>query len=131
MLQSHPAATGAFEFVFVLWESVFPIALLVPPKILLLILAMGLIFHISCAWVMGLNTFIWAFLATYPAVIFANQELRSWLAPATRNYLIVGLALTISFVVGFLTIQIPRKRPLKKDYVGGSVPSGKQLRSTV
>jgi hypothetical protein len=34
------------------------------------------IFHASTAIVMGLNTFFWAFLATYPAVFFVNQDIR-------------------------------------------------------
>jgi len=125
MLQRYPAATRSLEFVFVLWECIFPIALLVPLKILLPMLAIGLIFHIACAWVMGLNTFIWAFLATYPALIFANQELRSWLSPNAANDLAIGLALAILLVVAIATVQVPRTRPLERDYVGGLVrPAG-------
>ena len=33
-----------------------------------LFLLWGVLFHLSIAWVMGLNTFLWTFLATYPAI---------------------------------------------------------------
>ncbi len=32
-------------------------------------------FHVTLAFVMGLNGFLWAFVATYPAVIYCNERL--------------------------------------------------------
>jgi hypothetical protein len=124
ILQRHLAVTRNFEFVFVLWESTFPIALVAPPKLLVLILAVGLIFHISCAWVMGLNTFLWAFAATYPCVIYANQELRSLLSPNTSLYLMAGLIVGIGSVLALLAVGVPRKRPLN-DYGFGITKAAK------
>ncbi|MEP6717029.1 MAG: hypothetical protein ABJC09_15775 [Terriglobia bacterium] len=118
ILRRHVRITAASEFAIVFWESVFPIALFVPPEVLIPILAVGLFFHLSCAWIMGLNTFLWAFGAMYPCVIFANQELRSALSPATRDYLSIGLLLTIGGAVALLTALVPRLRPLKNDYLG-------------
>ena len=37
-------------------------------------LAAGLAFHTANAMVMGLNTFLWAFEATYPAIIYLLQR---------------------------------------------------------
>lgn len=35
--------------------------------------AWGLLFHLANALVMGLNSFIWAFVATYPAILFTKE----------------------------------------------------------
>jgi hypothetical protein len=40
-----------------------------------MLLTAGLSFHLVAAVVMGLNTFVWAFSATYPAILHC----RSWL----------------------------------------------------
>jgi hypothetical protein len=52
-------------------ELAFPIVLLLPLPGLLIFLLGGLIFHVSCAVLMGLNTFLWAFPAIYPCVYAA------------------------------------------------------------
>jgi hypothetical protein len=36
------------------------------------ILALGFVFHAASAATMGLNTFFWAFVATYPAVAYVG-----------------------------------------------------------
>jgi hypothetical protein len=61
--------TIAFEcsFIFVLVLSPLPAAAL---------LAVGLTFHAACAVFMGLNSFLWAFPATYPCVWFAAEWIR-------------------------------------------------------
>ena len=38
--------------------------------LLILFLAWGVVFHIANAFTMGLNTFFWSFLATYPALLY-------------------------------------------------------------
>jgi hypothetical protein len=40
----------------------------------LLLTAVGLSFHLGTAVVMGLNTFVWAFGACYPAVILIADQ---------------------------------------------------------
>jgi hypothetical protein len=47
----------------------------------LLFLGWGVAFHLGCAVVMGLNNFLWAFIATYPALLFAAD----WLAATLRK----------------------------------------------
>lgn len=54
----------------VLLETAFPIGLALPHGGLLAFLAWGVAFHISNAVFMGLNTFVWSFVATYPAVVW-------------------------------------------------------------
>ena len=43
-------------------------------------LAGGLLFHVASAVLMGLNTFLWAFGATYPAVFYCSVicAMRLW-----------------------------------------------------
>jgi len=53
-----------------LGEACFPLVLLAPPPLLPVLLAAGLGFHLVVAAVMGLNCFVWAFAATYPAIAF-------------------------------------------------------------
>ena len=42
-------------------------------------LSAGFFFHLVTAVTMGLNTFLWAFLATYPAVVFLVASVWAWL----------------------------------------------------
>ncbi|MFD7738095.1 hypothetical protein [Kitasatospora sp. NPDC059800] len=51
-------------------ETAFPLVLLTPPPLLPLLLGLALAFHLLVAVVMGLNCFVWAFAATYPAVAY-------------------------------------------------------------
>jgi hypothetical protein len=37
---------------------------------------LGILFHVANAVIMGLNTFVWAFVATYPAILFCAVSLR-------------------------------------------------------
>jgi hypothetical protein len=57
------------------FECLFPLALLAPDQVLLAILAVGLLFHAGAAVTMGLNVFPWAFLASYPCVIYLAHQL--------------------------------------------------------
>jgi hypothetical protein len=40
-------------------------------------LAWGVGFHVGAAVLMGLNTFVWAFLSTYPAIVYVHQLVRA------------------------------------------------------
>jgi len=52
------------------FETLFPFVLLAPPVIIVGMLFIGMSFHLSIARIMGLNTFFWVFLATYPAILY-------------------------------------------------------------
>jgi hypothetical protein len=62
------------------WECLFPISLLVPVRVAWVILIVGMFFHAFNAFIMGLNKFFWAFLSTYPAILYCNHEAAGWLA---------------------------------------------------
>jgi hypothetical protein len=59
-----------------LFECTFPLALACGKTGFAVYAAIGIVFHISNAVVMGLNTFVWAFVATYPAILFCAISLR-------------------------------------------------------
>jgi hypothetical protein len=69
MLSRPPLRTLASWLVMV-WEAAFPAALLLPAESAAWVLGAGVVFHLSTAVVMGLNTFFWAFVASYPALFF-------------------------------------------------------------
>jgi hypothetical protein len=55
-------------WITVVFECLFPFALLGWPYLTIALLTVGLAFHVGNAFIMRLNTFLWAFCATYPAV---------------------------------------------------------------
>ena len=67
------AAAAWFVIAF---EVTFPLALVLGPTGVAVYAAVGALFHVSNAVLMGLNTFVWAFVATYPAVLFCAVGLQ-------------------------------------------------------
>ena len=63
----------------IVFECLFPLCLIAPEPVLLTFLACGVFFHLCNAVFMGLNTFLWAFAATYPAIIYCHNQLGQWL----------------------------------------------------
>jgi len=53
----------------ILWEVSFPLAWLGPSSTVLY-LGAGFLFHLFNAWALGLNRFLWAWFALYPALLF-------------------------------------------------------------
>ena len=70
LLRAHPRAGLVICWMTILGESSVPLSLVVPLPLALAILACAAVFHISTAFGMGLNVFVWAFPATYPAMIY-------------------------------------------------------------
>ncbi|MFC5864143.1 hypothetical protein ACFPT7_17685 [Acidicapsa dinghuensis] len=101
LLHRYPLLSRYSELALVLWESGFLIALIAPRPVLWGILAAGVIFHLSCAGVMGLNTFLWAFSAGYPCVIFANEQLHLVLKTPVDGYLTLALSILVAGAVVF------------------------------
>jgi hypothetical protein len=63
---SRLVAWGVFGF-----EVAFPLAFLFGFPTVWVFIAVAFLFHIACAVVMGLDQFVWAFAATYPAILYA------------------------------------------------------------
>ncbi|MDB6136433.1 MAG: httm protein [Verrucomicrobiales bacterium] len=69
-LVRHPgiARLGCFSVIAI--ETAFPLALIGLAPVTCVLLALGVAFHASTVILMGLNTFFWAFTATYPAIVY-------------------------------------------------------------
>lgn len=70
LARKMPIAIAGAWFV-ITFECLFPLALLGNPPLTYVLLACGAVFHLGAAVLMRLNTFLWSFVATYPAILFA------------------------------------------------------------
>jgi hypothetical protein len=77
--RAHPRLTRIASCSVLIFECIFPVALLFPIKILVIFLGFGVLFHVVNAAVIGLNTFLWAFIAVYPAFVWTSMSFHSWL----------------------------------------------------
>lgn len=75
-LREHPRLGWWVCWSVIVAECAFPTIFFVPVPIMLGMLMAGVVFHATCAAIMGLNSFLWAFAATYPAVAHANHLIR-------------------------------------------------------
>ena len=66
----------ALAWSLMLFECTFPLALAFGETGFAVFAVLGTGFHIANAVTMGLNTFVWAFVATYPAILFCAVSLR-------------------------------------------------------
>ena len=70
-----PWLARAVSWTFTVWEGLFPLALL-DARLALLFCAVASVFHYLVFRFFGLNRFFWAWLATYPAIVWcAGQSL--------------------------------------------------------
>jgi hypothetical protein len=70
LLFHQPKMTRVLSWGAVTMETIFPLALVASFPGCLVFVAWGVAFHLMNAVVMGLNSFFWSFVATYPAVIY-------------------------------------------------------------
>lgn len=77
LLQRYPYLNVVGAWLVIAFECLFPIVLFVDPQWTVVVFAAGILFHGFNAVFMGLNKFVIAFPATYPAVYYANQVVRS------------------------------------------------------
>ncbi len=69
-LLRRPAVARACAWSFTVWEGCFPLALL-DVRLAAVFCAVAAAFHFGVFWYFGLNRFFWAWLATFPAVLYA------------------------------------------------------------
>ena len=81
VLRTRPAVASVACWSVMLFETFFPLCVLAGPGGMLCVLAAGVVFHASCAAVMGLNCFFWSFVATYPAIVFTSTRLHASFRP--------------------------------------------------
>lgn len=68
----------------IIFECAFPVAL-VWPRAAIVLFAVGAMFHIGIAAVMGLNNFVCPFVATYPAVYVVSTQVSATVSPWMRH----------------------------------------------
>jgi hypothetical protein len=74
---SHPRFSLGLCWFIIVTEMLFPLVFLLPAPIAILTLGCYVFFHLCNAYFMGLNAFVWPFLATYPSVMLMNETVRS------------------------------------------------------
>jgi hypothetical protein len=72
MMDRVPNSYILASFAVMFGEIFLGLSFLMPPFFCLCILLTGILFHIIIAAVMGLNTFVWTFASTYPAIYFVS-----------------------------------------------------------
>lgn len=73
LLSAVPFLSKTLNYSVIVYECVFPIVLILGGKMTPVFLAGGVLLHAGIAVSMGLNTFFWAFVATYPSVMFCTR----------------------------------------------------------
>jgi hypothetical protein len=76
-LKRHDVLARLLARLVIAWECSFVLVLLVPLPVALAMLGGGAVFHLVNAYFMGLNTFFWSFISTYPAILYCVQT-RGW-----------------------------------------------------
>jgi hypothetical protein len=78
-LRCHPRIGELLTRSVIVAEVLFGLGLVVvlPAPWAWLLLVWGVLFHTATAVLMGLNTFLWAFVAAYPAIVYVQQLVHS------------------------------------------------------
>mmetsp|Transcript_23535 Transcript_23535/g.41569 ORF Transcript_23535/g.41569 Transcript_23535/m.41569 type:complete len:270 (-) Transcript_23535:762-1571(-) len=71
-IKNHKTLALLICWATILWESLFPAIFFFDGTLFLIGIACAGLFHVMVATIMGLNAFIWAFGAAYPAVIYVG-----------------------------------------------------------
>ncbi len=72
VMDNMPNSYAIGSFLIIFGEIFLAMSFMMPPPICLFILSTGILFHVSVAAVMGLNTFLWTFASAYPAIYFIS-----------------------------------------------------------
>ena len=69
----HRPVAMACSWAFIVWECLFPFAL-AGPRIAAVFCAVAALFHFLVFRYFGLNRFFWAWLASFPAIIWCSAQ---------------------------------------------------------
>jgi hypothetical protein len=106
LVREHRFIGRAAAWTVVAWESLCFVTLAAPRPVVIAMLALGLGFHVGCAVVMGLNRFVWAFVASYPALLSTNSAIRHQLGATTADRISV-----VAAALGVLAIIVAHRAP--------------------
>ena len=68
-----PRVARICSWSFILWEGLFPLALWSLP-VAAVFCAVAAVFHFLVHWFFGLNRFFWAWLSTFPAILYCASR---------------------------------------------------------
>ena len=71
-------------------ESFFPLSIVLPPRLALVLVVAAVVFHLACGVVMGLDAFTFAFAAGLPCVLWCSLAASDTMSPTAR--LVLGVA---------------------------------------
>jgi hypothetical protein len=81
-IHRHMLLSRLIDWSVIVFELLFPFGWFLPGKVLIFVLVIGILFHLSNALVMGLNTFLFAFTSAYPCAFFTILLVRRFLVDA-------------------------------------------------
>jgi hypothetical protein len=70
ILRKRPLLSKCLCWSVIMFDCLFPLFVFTGVRTCLFILGAGILFHLAIAFVMGLHSFFWSFIATYPAILF-------------------------------------------------------------
>ena len=108
-LSIRPALSLALSWAVMGVELGLGFTLLLPSAVVPTLLLAGALFHLGCARLLGLNTFFWAFLATYPALLAARQL--GGPLPTPLVVAAAGLAFVAAILVSLRRLLAVPRRP--------------------
>lgn len=73
-LTANVGASRALAYAVIGFECAAPVALVAGPKAALVFVVIGVSFHCANAVVLGLNNFVWAFVAAYPSYLLLAER---------------------------------------------------------
>ena len=73
IIKQNPTLGSILTWSVILFEIVLPVSILVWPYGVIVLIILGLLFHVASAFIMGLNGFPLSFLSTYPAILFLSN----------------------------------------------------------
>lgn len=75
LLRAKPRLGLLLDWATILFETGFPLAVLLGGPILIVWLCVGVLFHLGVSATMGLHLFVWTFGASYPILLYVSGHL--------------------------------------------------------
>jgi hypothetical protein len=87
LLVQHSNLAKALCWAVIVFECALPLLVFGGIRSCFFFVAVGILFHLSAAIFMGLNSFFWSFVATYPALLFFASTFQSCIGALFKSLL--------------------------------------------
>jgi pimeloyl-ACP methyl ester carboxylesterase len=101
-LTAHPRLSRLAAHAVLVLETAFPLVFVLPSRVAYGVVGAMAAFHLANARYMGLARFVWAFMATYPAIISVVERRSAALGLGHRARASVRLPVIVAAVTGTL-----------------------------